>query len=201
VVASRFPVGGSKSVPSEWNKLAREKKEVERKLAVEREEAERKGMAEEEEVKEMMDQPLEGKGKGVVREAVGLPEVATCGLAQRRIKSAAFVVDSNEDDKEVPAAKPVPRATLAALPSKGQKVKVVLPAPWVTVGQVKGTTVLPFAERFLLGSATIPTILTMDNEAEEEWSGNDEMDVDELEGTLVVGKRKAVEVADEPVPK
>jgi hypothetical protein len=27
-------------VPSEWNKLAREKKEVERKLAVEREEAE-----------------------------------------------------------------------------------------------------------------------------------------------------------------
>jgi hypothetical protein len=61
--------------------------------------------------------------------------------------------------------------------------------------------VLPFAERFLLGSATIPTISTMDDEAEEEWSGNDEMDIDELEGTPVVGKRKAVKVANEPAPK
>jgi hypothetical protein len=66
---------------------------------------------------------------------------------------------------------------------------------------VKGTTVSPFAERFLLGSATVPAILTMDNKAEEDWSGNNKMDVDELEGTLVVGKRKAVEVADEPAPK
>jgi hypothetical protein len=41
----------------------------------------------------------------------------------------------------------------------------------------------------------------MDNKAEEEWSGNDEMDVDELEGTLAVGKCKAVEVAEEPTPK
>jgi hypothetical protein len=41
----------------------------------------------------------------------------------------------------------------------------------------------------------------MDDEAQEEWSGNDKMDVDELEGTLMVGKCKAVEVADEPVPK
>jgi hypothetical protein len=41
----------------------------------------------------------------------------------------------------------------------------------------------------------------MDNEAKEEWLGNNEMDVDELEGTPVVGKRKAVEVANEPVPK
>jgi hypothetical protein len=61
--------------------------------------------------------------------------------------------------------------------------------------------VLPFAERFLPGSATIPAISTMDDEAEEEWLGNDEMDVDELEGTPAVGKRKAVEVADEPAPK
>jgi hypothetical protein len=140
-VALRPKPGGSKSVPSEWNKLAREKKEAERKLAVEREEAERKGMAEEEEVEEMMDRPLEGKGKGVVREAVGLPEVATCGSARRHIKSATFVMDSDEDDEEVPAAEPVPRATLAASPSKGQKVEVMLPAPWVTIGPVKGTTV------------------------------------------------------------
>jgi hypothetical protein len=124
VVMPKVPVtprpkpGGSKSVPSEWNKLVREKKEAERKLAVEREEAEQKGMAEEEEVEEMMDRPSEGKGKGVVREAVGLPEVATRGLAQRRIKSAAFVVDSDEDDKEVLAAKPVLRATPAVSPSK-----------------------------------------------------------------------------------
>jgi hypothetical protein len=41
----------------------------------------------------------------------------------------------------------------------------------------------------------------MDDEAEEEWSGNNEMDVNELEGTPAVGKRKAVEVADEPAPK
>jgi hypothetical protein len=41
----------------------------------------------------------------------------------------------------------------------------------------------------------------MDDKAEEEWSGNDEMDVDELEGTLAVSKRKAVKVADEPAPK
>jgi hypothetical protein len=41
----------------------------------------------------------------------------------------------------------------------------------------------------------------MDNEAEEEWSGNNKMDVDELEGTPAVGKRKAIEVADEPAPK
>jgi hypothetical protein len=61
--------------------------------------------------------------------------------------------------------------------------------------------VLPFAEQFLPGSATVPVISTMDNEAEEEWSGNDKMDVDELEGTPAVGKRKAVEVADEPAPK
>jgi hypothetical protein len=140
-------------------------------------------MAEEEEVEEMMDRPLSGKGKGVVREAVGSPEVATCGWARRCIKSAAFVVASDEDDEEVPAAKPVPRATPAALPSKGQKVEVVLPAPRVTIGQVKGTTVSPFAEQFLPGSATVPAILTMDDEAEEEWSGNNEMDVDELEGT------------------
>jgi hypothetical protein len=61
--------------------------------------------------------------------------------------------------------------------------------------------VSPFAERFLPGSATISAILTMDAKAEEEWSGNDEMDVDELEGTPAVGKRKAVEVANEPAPK
>jgi hypothetical protein len=94
--------------------VAREKKEVERKLVVEREEAERKGMAEEEEVEEMMGRPLEGKGKGVVREAVNLPEVATCGWARQRIKSAAFVVASNEDVEEVPAAEPILRATPAA---------------------------------------------------------------------------------------
>jgi hypothetical protein len=41
----------------------------------------------------------------------------------------------------------------------------------------------------------------MDKEAEEEWSGNDKMDIDELEGTLAVGKRKAVEVVNEPMPK
>jgi hypothetical protein len=73
LVAPRPKPGGSKSVPSEWNKLAREKKEAERKLADKKEEAERKmlvekGMAEEKEVKEMMDRPSEGKGKGVVRE-------------------------------------------------------------------------------------------------------------------------------------
>jgi hypothetical protein len=200
-VAPRPKPGGSKSVPGEWNKLAREKKEAERKLVVEREEAEWKGLAEEEEAEEMMDWPLEGKGKGVVRETVGSPEVATRGSAQRRIKSAAFVVDSDEDDEEVPAAEPVPRATPAASPSKGRKVEVVLPALWVTIGQVKGTTVSPFTERFLPGSVTVPTISTMDDEAEEEWSGNNKMDIDELEGTPAVGKRKAVEVADEPVPK
>jgi hypothetical protein len=82
----------------------------------------------------------------VVRETVSSPEVATCGSARRRIKSATFVVDSNEDDEEVPAATPVPRATPAASPLKGQKVEVVLPAPWVTIGRVKGTTVSPFTE-------------------------------------------------------
>jgi hypothetical protein len=151
-VAPRPKPGGSKSVPSEWNKLAREKKEAERKLVVEREEAEQKGMAEEEEVKEMMDWPLEGKGKGVVREAVGSPEVATHGSAQRHIKSATFVIDSNEDDEEVPAAEPVPRTTPAASPSKGRKVEVMLPALRVTIGWVKGTTVSPFTERFLLSA-------------------------------------------------
>jgi hypothetical protein len=200
-VAPRPKPGGSKSVPGEWKKLAREKKEAEMKLAVEREDAERKRLAEEEEVKEMMDWPLEGKGKGVVRETVVSPEVATRGSARRRIKSATFVVDSEEDVEEVPAAAPVPRATPAVSPSKGRKVEVVLPTPRVTIGRVKGTTVSPFAEQFLPGSATVPTISTMDDEAEEEWSGNDEMDVDELEGTLAVGKRKAVEVADEPAPK
>jgi hypothetical protein len=138
LVAPRPKPGGSKSVPHEWNKLARVKREAERKLAVEREEAEQKmsaekGMAEEEEVEEMMDWPSEGKGKGVVREAVGSPEVATCGSARWCIKSAAFVMDTDEEDKEVPAADPVPRATPAASPSKGQKVEVVLPALRVTV--------------------------------------------------------------------
>jgi hypothetical protein len=189
--------GGSKSVPGEWNKLAREKKEADRKLAVEREEAEGKGMAEEEGAKEMMDWPSEGKGKGVVREAVGLPEVATHGSAWRHIKSAAFIMDSDEEDEEVPAADPVLRATPSALPSKGQKVEVMLPAPWVTVGQVKGMTVLPFAERFLPGSATIPAISAMDDEAEEEWLGNNKMDMDELEGMPAVGKCKAVKVAND----
>jgi hypothetical protein len=152
VVVLKVPVapqpkpGGSKLVPGEWNKLAREKKEAERKLAVEREDAERKRLAEEEEVEEMMDRPLEGKGKGVVRETVGSPEVATRGSARRRIKSATCVVDSDEDDEEVPAAVPVPRATPAASPSKGRKVEVVLPAPQVTISRVKGTTALPFAE-------------------------------------------------------
>jgi hypothetical protein len=111
-VAPRPKPGGSKLVPGEWNKLAREKKEAERKLVVEEEEVEwkmlaEKGMAEEKEVEEMMDRPLEGKGKGVVREAVGSPEVTLHGLAWCRIKSAAFVMDSNEEDKEVPAANPV----------------------------------------------------------------------------------------------
>jgi hypothetical protein len=165
-VAPQPKPGGSKLVPGEWNKLAREKKEAERKLAVEREEAERKmlaekGMVEEKEVEEMMDQPSEGKGKGVVREAVGSPEVTSCELAWRCIKSAAFVVDSNEEDEEVLAANPVPRATPAALPLKGQKVEVMLPAPQVTTGRVKGTTVLPFAEQFLPASATVPAILTV----------------------------------------
>jgi hypothetical protein len=131
--------------------LGREKKEAERKLAVEREEAEwkmsaEKGMAEEKEVKEMMDQPSEGKGKGVVREAVSSPEVTLCESAWRCIKSTTFVVDSNEEDKEVPAADPVPRPTPAALPLKGWKVEVMLPAPWVTTGRVKGMTVSPFTE-------------------------------------------------------
>jgi hypothetical protein len=66
---------------------------------------------------------------------------------------------------------------------------------------VKGVTVSPFAEQFLPGSATVPAISTMDNKAKEEWSGNDKTDVDELEGTPMVGKCKAIEVADEPVPK
>jgi hypothetical protein len=105
LVVPRQKPGGSKSVPSEWNKLAREKKEAERKLADEKEEAERKmsaekGMAEEQEVEEMMDWPLEGKGKGVVREAVGSPKVTTRGLARRRIKSATFIVDSNDEDED-----------------------------------------------------------------------------------------------------
>jgi hypothetical protein len=205
-VVPRPKPGGSKLVPGEWNKLAGEKKEAKRKLAVEKEEAEwkllaEKGIVEEEEVKEMMDRPLEGKGKGVVREAVGLPEVATCGSARWHIKSAAFVMDSDEEDEEVLAADPVPRATPAASPSKGRKVEVVLPALQVTVDQVKGATVLPFAERFLLGSATVPAISTMDDKAKEEWLGNNEMDVDELEGTLAVSKCKAVEVANKPVPK
>jgi hypothetical protein len=77
-------------------------------------------------------------------------------------------VDSYEEDKEVPAADPVPRATPAASPSKRWKVEVVLPASWVTAGQVKGTTVLPFTERFLPASVTVPAILTMNNKAEEE---------------------------------
>jgi hypothetical protein len=62
-VVPRPKPGGSNSVPGEWNKLTRAKKEAERKLAVEREEAEWKGMAEEEEVEEMMDRPSEG-GRG-----------------------------------------------------------------------------------------------------------------------------------------
>jgi hypothetical protein len=66
---------------------------------------------------------------------------------------------------------------------------------------VKGATVSPFAEQFLPTSATIPAILTMDNKAKEGWSGNDKMDVDELEGTPAVSKRKAVKVANEPMPK
>jgi hypothetical protein len=129
-VAPQPKPGGSKSVPGEWNKLAREKKEAERKLAVEKEEAERKmlvekGMAEEKEVEEMMDWPSEGKGKGVVREAVGSPKVTWRGSAPRHIKSAAFIVDSNEEDEEVLAADPVPISTLAVSPLKGQKVEVV----------------------------------------------------------------------------
>jgi hypothetical protein len=145
VVVLKVPVapqpkpGGSKSVPGEWNKLAREKKEAERKLAVEKEEAEwkmlaEKGMTEEQEVEEMMDRPSEGKGKGVVREAVSSPKVTLCGSAWRRIKSTAFVVDSNEEDKEVLAADLVPRPMSAVSPLKGQKVEVVLPAPQVTAG-------------------------------------------------------------------
>jgi hypothetical protein len=152
VVMPKVPVvpwlkpGGSKLVPGEWNKLAREKKEAERKLAVEKEEVERKmsaekGMTEEQEVEEMMDWPSEGKGKGVVREAVGLPEVTTRGSAWCCIKSAAFVMDSDEEDKEVPAADLVPRATPAVLPLKGRKVEVVLPLLQVTAGRVKGATV------------------------------------------------------------
>jgi hypothetical protein len=212
VVMPKVPVapqpkpGGSKSVPGEWNKLVREKKEAERKLVVEKEEVEwkisvEKGMAEEQEVEEMMDQPSEGKGKGVVREAVSLPMVTSRGLAWRRIKSATFIVDSDEEDKEVPAADLVPRSMSAVSPLKGWKVEVALPALQVTAGQVKGATVLPFTDQFLPASVTVPAILTMDDEAEEEWSGNNKMDVDELEGTLAVGKCKAVEVADEPAPK
>jgi hypothetical protein len=41
----------------------------------------------------------------------------------------------------------------------------------------------------------------VDDKAKEEWSGNNKMDMDELEGTPAVGKRKAIEVADEPAPK
>jgi hypothetical protein len=157
VVVPQVPVapwpkpGGSKLVPGEWNKLAREKKEAERKLAVEKEEMERKmlaekAMAEEQEVEEMMDQPSEEKGKGVVRGAVGLPKVMTRGLARCHIKSAAVMVDSNEEDEEVPAADPVLTATPAVSPLKGRKVEVVLPPPQVTAGRVKGATVSPFAE-------------------------------------------------------
>jgi hypothetical protein len=59
----------------------------------------------------------------------------------------------------------------------------------------------PFTEQFLPASVTVPAILTMDGKAKEEWSGNNKMDVDELEGTLAVGKRKAVKVANKPAPK
>jgi hypothetical protein len=193
VVVPKVPVvpwpkpGGSKSVPGEWNKLAGEKKEAERKLVDNKEEAERKmlvekerkmlvekGMVEEQEVEEMVDRP---------------------------IKNTAVVVDSNEEDEEALVADLVPRATLVTSLLKGRKVEVVLPPPWVTAGQVKGTMVLPFAEQFLLTGVTVPAILTMDNKAKEGWSVNDKMDVDELEGTPVVSKCKAVEVANESMPK
>jgi hypothetical protein len=158
-------------------------------------------MAEEQEVEDMMDQPSEGKENGVVRGTVSLPEVATCGSAWRHIQSTTFVMDSNEEDEEAPAADLVPGATPLESPLKGQKAEVVLPAPQVTAGRVKGAMVSPFAERFLPVSVTVPAISTMDNKAKEEWSGNNEMDVDELEGTPAVGKHKAVEVANEPAPK
>jgi hypothetical protein len=61
--------------------------------------------------------------------------------------------------------------------------------------------VLPFSKRLLPASATVPAISTMDNKTKEEWSGNNRMDMDELEGTPAVGKCKAVEVADKPTPK
>jgi hypothetical protein len=75
-----------------------------------------------------------------------LPEVTTGGSAWHCIKSTAFVMDSNEEDKEVLAADLVPRSTTAVSPLKGWKVEVVLPAPQVTAGRVKGATVLPFTE-------------------------------------------------------
>jgi hypothetical protein len=192
--------------PSEWNKLAREKKEAERKLAEEKQEVERKmlaekGMTEEQEVVEMMERPSEGKGKGVVRLAVGLPKVAIHGLAWCHIKSAMVVVDSNEEDDKVPVADLVPRAMPVTSLLKGRKVEVVLLPPQVTAGQGKSMTVLPCTARFLATSVTVPAISTMDDNKEEEGSGNDEMDVDELEGTPAVGKCKADEEADEPVPK
>jgi hypothetical protein len=131
--------GGSKSVPDEWNKLVREKKEAKRKLVDKQEEAERKmsaekGMAEEQEVEEMVDRPSEGKGKGAVRSAVGFPKVMTCGLAWRRIKSATVVVNSDEEDEAALAADPVSRAMPVTSLLKGRKVKVVLLCQYQMVG-------------------------------------------------------------------
>jgi hypothetical protein len=131
--------GGSKSVPTEWNKLVREKKKVGRKLAEDKQEAERKmsaekGMAEEQEVEEMVDRPSEGKGKGAVRLAVSSPKVTTHGLAWHHIKSTAVMVDSNEEDEEALVANLVPRAMPATSLLKGRKVEVMLPALWVTAG-------------------------------------------------------------------
>jgi hypothetical protein len=97
--------GGSKSVPSEWNKLAREK-----------------NLADE------LAKKAEGKGKGPEdgKAVVGSPAVATHCLGVRHITSGAVVPDT--DNKAEGAKKAAESPEVAASFWCSKTVKVLLPS-------------------------------------------------------------------------
>jgi hypothetical protein len=166
--------GGSKSVPGEWNKLAREKK-----------------LADE------LAKKAESKGKGPEDgKAVALsPTVVTCCLGARRITSAVVVPDTNKEAEGAKKAGESPEVAPASWRSKA--VKVLLPRTQAVSSKGKGVSLAPCTTR----AQVIPLVAAAEDEGDGKDTGDERDELDELEGAPGPVKRKADEASKAPVAK
>jgi hypothetical protein len=166
--------GGSKSVPGEWNKLAREKK-----------------LADE------LAKKAESKGKGLEDgKAVALsPTVATCRSGAHRITSAVVVPDTDEEAEGAKKAGESPEVAPASQRSKA--VEVLLLHTRAVSCKGKGVSLSPHTTR----AQVIPPVVAAEDEGDGEDTGDKRDELDELEGAPGPVKQKADEASKAPAAK